>query len=111
METIFSKILDGRIPCKEVYSDDKCLAFHDIEPQAPVHILLIPRKVITSLKDAEEEDKELFGHLLITASNIAKSQNLSEWRTVINTGESAGQTVFHVHLHILGGRIMKWPPG
>ena len=110
-ETIFSKILSGEIPCDEVYSDEQCLAFKDIAPQAPVHILIIPRKQLTSLKEVNEQDKELLGHLLYISSKIAKQQNLEHWRTVINTGEEAGQTVFHLHIHIIGGRNLQWPPG
>tara|TARA_B100000700_G_C14817234_1_gene748132 strand:- start:499 stop:840 length:342 start_codon:yes stop_codon:yes gene_type:complete len=110
-ETIFSKILSGDIPCDEVYSDEQCLAFKDIAPQAPVHILIIPRKKLVSLREVNEQDKELLGHLLYVSSKIAKQQNLENWRTVINTGESAGQTVFHLHIHIMGGRSLQWPPG
>tara|TARA_Y100001968_G_scaffold175682_1_gene161000 strand:- start:597 stop:938 length:342 start_codon:yes stop_codon:yes gene_type:complete len=110
-ETIFSKILNGEIPCKEVYSDDLCLAFRDIEPQAPTHILLIPRKTIRSLKEAEDQDKKLLGHLLFISSKIAQQEGLDNWRTVINTGKESGQTVFHLHLHIIGGRPLLWPPG
>ena len=110
-ETIFSRILKGEIPCKEVYSDEYCLAFEDIEPTAPVHILLIPRKPLESLKAAKLQDKELLGHLLLIASEIAKIAGLDSWRTVVNTGTEAGQTVFHLHLHIIGGRSLKWPPG
>ncbi len=110
-ETIFSQILQGKIPCDEVYSDSMCFAFKDIEPKAPIHILVIPRKRIKSLKEAKPEDKEILGHLLLIASKIAKQQGLEHWRTVINTGEGAGQTVFHLHLHIIGGRALEWPPG
>ncbi len=109
--TIFSKILNGDIPCDEVYKDSKCLAFRDIQPQAPVHILIIPRKPITSLLEADIKDTELLGHLLLVASKIAKQEGLESWRTVINTGEKAGQTVFHLHLHLIGGRALQWPPG
>ncbi len=110
-ETIFGKILKGEIPCEEIYSDELCLAFKDIEPQAPVHILIIPRKKIRSLKDAKIEDQEILGHLLLVASKIAAIEKIEEWRTIINTGETAGQTVFHLHLHVIGGRSLKWPPG
>ena len=110
-ETIFSQILEGKIPCEKVYSDELCLAFRDIQPQAPTHILVIPRKIISSLKDAEDQDASLLGHLLIVTTKIAKQEGLENWRTVINTGEAAGQTVFHLHLHILGGRPLEWPPG
>ena len=110
-ETIFQKILTGDIPCDEVYSDEKCLAFRDIQPQAPVHILIIPRQAITSLNEAKQEHTELLGHLLLVAAKIARKEDLKSWRTVINTGAEAGQTVFHLHLHIIGGRSLNWPPG
>ncbi len=111
MTTIFDKIISGEIPCDEIFSDDKCLAFKDITPQAPTHILIIPRKPIPSLKQIKEEDKELLGHLLLKATEIANATGLESWRTVINTGEAAGQTVFHLHIHIIGGRELSWPPG
>ena len=110
-ETIFSKILNGKIPCDEVYQDSQCLAFRDNQPHAPTHILLIPKKPIPSLKDIKEEDSGLLGHLLLVASHIAQQEGLEDWRTVINTGSNAGQTVFHLHIHILGGRKLNWPPG
>ena len=110
-ETIFGKILNGEIPCEEVFSDDICLAFRDVQPQAPVHILVIPRKPIKSLIETSVEDKMILGHLLFIASTIASKEKLKNWRTVINTGQEAGQTVFHLHLHILGGREFYWPPG
>ena len=111
MATIFDKILSGEIPCEEVFNDDKCLAFKDITPQAPTHILIIPRKPIESLKEIQKEDQELLGHLLLKGTEIAKASGLESWRTVINTGEEAGQTVFHLHIHIIGGRKLSWPPG
>ncbi len=111
MTTIFDKILIGEIPCEEVFSDDKCLAFKDITPQAPTHILIIPRKPIPSLKQITQKDQELLGHLLLKATEIANDAGLESWRTVINTGEEAGQTVFHLHIHIIGGRELSWPPG
>ena len=110
-ETIFSQILNGEIPCDEVYSDDQCLAFRDVQPQAPIHILIIPRKRIENLLAAEEADTQLLGHLLFIGANIAKKEGLENWRTVINTGAEAGQTVFHLHVHIMGGRSFNWPPG
>ena len=110
-ETNFSQILKGDIPCDEVYSDDMCLAFRDIQPQAPTHIIEIPRKSIRSLREAKEIDTNLLGHLLLIGAKIAKQENLDSWRTIINTGEAAGQTVFHLHLHIIGGRDLSWPPG
>ncbi len=109
--TIFNRILNGEIPCDEVYSDEHCLAFRDIQPQAPIHILLIPRKNIKSLSDTEYTDKDLLGHLLLVTSKIAAQEGLKSWRTVINSGADAGQTVFHLHLHIIGGRDLSWPPG
>ena len=111
MATIFDKILSGEIACDEVFSDEKCLAFKDITPQAPTHILIIPRKPIPSLKQITEEDQELLGHLLLKGTEIANAAGLESWRTVINTGEEAGQTVFHLHIHIIGGRKLSWPPG
>ena len=110
-DTIFGKIIRGEIPCDELYSDDRCIAFKDVQPQAPVHFLVIPRKRIVDLLDAQFEDVELLGHLLLVASKIAKQEGLESWRTVINTGEKAGQTVFHLRLHLIGGRALQWPPG
>ena len=110
-ETIFSQILNGEIPCNEVYSDNHCLAFRDVQPQAPIHILVIPRKIIPSLREAEAKDTELLGHLLLVSAQLAKKEGLENWRTVINTGAEAGQTIFHLHLHIIGGRPLTWPPG
>ncbi len=110
-ETIFDSILRGEIPCEEVYSDSQCLAFRDIQPQAPTHILIIPRKSIASLIQANQEDEELLGHLLLVASKVAQGEGLDSWRTIINTGAQAGQTVFHLHVHIIGGRDLNWPPG
>lgn len=110
---LFCKIVDGQIPAKIAYQDDKCLAFHDINPQAPTHILVIPRQHIASLKEATSANNELLGHLLTSAAKIANDLGIAEegFRTVINTGALAGQTVFHIHIHILGGRGLAWPPG
>ena len=110
-DTIFDKILRGDIPCDEVYSDDRCLAFRDIAPQAPLHVLVIPRKPIESLRSAAEEDAALLGHLLLLAARVAKQEGLDDFRTVINSGTGAGQTVFHLHVHVIGGRPLDWPPG
>ena len=110
-DTIFNKILRKEIPCNEVYSDELCLAFRDIEPQAPVHILIIPKQSIPSLKEVQSHDAALLGHLLLIGAKVAKQEGLESWRTVINTGYSSGQTVFHLHLHIIGGRKLNWPPG
>ena len=110
-DTIFARILRGEIPCDEVYSDDSCLAFRDVAPAAPVHLLVIPRKPLESLREAEIADEQLLGHLLVVAAKVAKQEGLTDWRTVINSGEGAGQTVFHLHLHVIGGRSLDWPPG
>ena len=109
--TIFSKIINGDFPCEKLHEDKLCIAFNDIAAQAPVHFLVIPKKPIVSLYECKEEEKGLLGHLLMVGKNIAKSKNLNTWRTVINTGEESGQTVFHLHIHFLAGRKMNWPPG
>lgn len=111
MPTIFTKIINKEIPTEILYEDEKCLAFKDINPQAPVHILLIPKKEIPSLASLKEEDKALMGHLMLKAVYIAKKQNLNGYRVVVNTNAEGGQTVYHLHIHILGGRNMNWPPG
>ncbi|PIE03186.1 MAG: histidine triad nucleotide-binding protein [Acidobacteria bacterium] len=109
--TIFQKILDGQIPADIVFRDDEVCAFRDIAPQAPVHILVIPVKPLASISKMGEEDVELIGKLFKKATEIAESEGLSDYRLVLNNGEGAGQTVFHLHLHILGGREFSWPPG
>jgi histidine triad (HIT) family protein len=111
--TIFKKILKKEIPAKIVYEDDICTAFHDVAPQAPTHVLIIPNKEIRSLAESNNEDKMILGHMLFTASTIAKKLNISAdgYRIVINTNNNAGQTVFHLHMHLLGGRPLSWPPG
>ena len=109
--TIFTKIINGEIPCEKLYEDKYCIAFNDIAPQAPVHYLVVPKKPIINLLHFSIEDKNLIGHLLFVGKNIAKDKNIKSWRTVINTGEESGQTVFHLHIHFLAGKIMKWPPG
>ncbi len=110
-DTIFGRILRGEIPCQEVYADDLCLAFRDVNPQAPVHVLVIPREPIAQLGEATEEHQALLGHLLLVAAKVARLEGLESWRTVINSGAEAGQTVFHLHLHVIGGRPLAWPPG
>ncbi len=111
-ETIFSKIIRRELPAEIVYEDDVCLAFRDINPQAPTHVLLIPKQPIPKLSDATSGDRELLGHLLLTAAKVAADLGLEDgFRLVVNNGADAGQTVFHLHLHILGGRTMHWPPG
>jgi histidine triad (HIT) family protein len=111
-ETIFSKIIRREIPADIVYEDDLCLAFRDINPQAPVHILVIPKQAIAQLSDIDSQDHALMGHLLLTVKRVAEQEGLENgYRVVINTGVDGGQTVYHLHLHILGGRQMNWPPG
>ncbi len=112
MGTIFSKIITREIPAKIVYEDDLCLAFHDVNPQAPTHVLLIPKKEIPRLVDATAEDAALLGHLMLTANKIAQQLGVGEaFRLAVNNGADAGQSVCHLHLHILAGRAFKWPPG
>ncbi|GAA6616114.1 histidine triad nucleotide-binding protein [Scytonema sp. NUACC26] len=111
-ETIFSKIIRREIPANIVYEDELALAFKDVNPQAPVHILVIPKKPIPKLSDTGSEDAVLLGHLLLTATRVAEEAGLTNgYRIVINTGDDGGQTVYHLHLHILGGRQLSWPPG
>lgn len=110
--TLFEKIIARGIPADIVYEDEQCLAFRDINPQAPVHILVIPKKPITMLSQADTEDEPLLGHLLTTAAKIAKQEGFGEaFRLAVNNGAEAGQTVFHLHVHILAGRQFTWPPG
>lgn len=111
--TIFDKIISREIPATIVYEDDLCLAFNDIAPQAPIHIVLIPKKPIVSLAQVSNEDQSLMGHLLIKAAEIANSLGVSQdgYRLVTNVGTNGGQSVFHIHFHILGGRKLNWPPG
>ena len=109
--TIFSKIIEGEIPCDKLYEDEYCIAFNDIAAQAPIHFLVIPKKPIINLLNCEDEDKNLLGHLLLVGKKIVISKNVKNWRTVINTGAESGQTVFHLHIHFLSGRPLKWPPG
>ncbi len=113
MKTLFQKIADREIPAKIVFEDDLCFAIEDINPQAPVHILVIPKRVISRLGNAGESDAALLGHLLVAAANIARERGIdaSGFRTVINSGRDAGETVPHLHVHLLGGRPLAWPPG
>ena len=114
MDCLFCKIVNGAIPAKRVYEDDQAIAFRDINPQAPVHVLIVPKKHIGSLAEvgATSEDKALLGYLLGLVDQIGRTENLARgYRTVINTGPDGGQTVDHLHLHLLGGRAMHWPPG
>lgn len=109
--TIFSRIINREIPADIVYEDDHCLAFKDIAPQAPMHILLIPKHPIEKLSEASTDHHGVLGHLMLKAGEVAKQQGYDDFRVVINNGEAVGQTVFHLHLHILGGRLFHWPPG
>ena len=109
--TIFQKIIDRQIPAEIVYEDEQALAFRDIHPQAPVHILVIPKKHIARVADITDADQPLVGHLLLGAKRVAAKENLIDYRLVVNNGAGAGQTVFHLHVHVLGGRHFAWPPG
>ena len=110
---IFCKIAAGEIPAAKIFEDDRALAFRDINPQAPTHALVIPRAHVASLSEAGESDGALLGHLLLVAARVAREEGLAEagYRAVINTGAGAGQSVFHIHVHVLGGRRLTWPPG
>jgi len=112
-DCIFCKIAAGEIPADVVYQDDDVIAFRDLNPQAPTHVLVIPRKHIATLHDAEAEDAQLLGRLFLGAQQVAEASGIAEsgYRTVVNCGAGAGQSVFHVHLHVLGGRALGWPPG
>lgn len=111
-KTIFKRILDGEIPADIVYQDDYCLAFRDVAPQAPTHILVIPKKEIPSIDDIADEDAPLMGHLMIVIRRLAGELGLGNgYRVVVNCGDDGGQSVDHLHFHLLGGRSLKWPPG
>lgn len=110
-DTIFGKIIRREIPADIVYEDNDTLAFRDVNPQAPTHILVIPKKPIPKLSDATDDDQALLGHLLLVANRIARDEDLDSFRLVVNNGAGASQTVFHLHVHILGGRGFSWPPG
>lgn len=110
--TLFEKIIARQIPADLVHEDELCLAFRDISPQAPVHILVVPKKPLPRLGEASPQDRELLGHLLLTATAIARSENLANgFRIVINNGSNGGETIPHLHVHLLGGRQLQWPPG
>jgi histidine triad (HIT) family protein len=111
-DNLFQKIIDRQIPAKIIYEDDLSLAFHDVNPQAPVHVLIIPRKVIATHADISEADRELLGHLHVVAARLAEQLGIQDgYRVVVNCKERAGQTVPHLHMHLLGGRDLHWPPG
>lgn len=111
--TLFTKIIKGEIPGKILYQDDMCAVIQDINPQAPVHVLLVPKKEIPSMNDVKAEDREILAHLMLKVPEIAKQLGVAEsgYRVVVNTNSDAGQTVSHIHIHILGGRTLHWPPG
>jgi histidine triad (HIT) family protein len=112
-KTLFQKICDKEIPATIVHEDDRCVAFRDISPQAPIHILVVPRKAIVRIGLAEMEDEAVLGHLLLTAAKVARAEGIAEsgYRLVINNGRDGGEAVPHLHVHLLGGRPMEWPPG
>jgi histidine triad (HIT) family protein len=111
-ETIFSKIIRGEVPATIVHDDDRCLAFRDVAPQAPVHVLVIPKRPIPSLAETGPADADLLGHLVLVATSLARSLGLDDgYRLVVNCGRDGGQSVDHLHVHLLGGRQLGWPPG
>ncbi|XP_075241005.1 adenosine 5'-monophosphoramidase HINT1-like isoform X1 [Convolutriloba macropyga] len=111
--TIFGKIIRKEVPADILYEDDQCLAFSDIAPQAPVHFLVIPKKPISGISKVEDCDEQLMGHLMIVAKKVAEQKSISEtgYRIVVNDGANGAQSVYHVHIHVLGGRQLSWPPG
>ena len=111
MSTIFQKIINRELPADIVYEDETCLAFRDINPVAPVHILVIPKKPIVAIGQATQEDTEILGHCLLACNTVAKAEGLEDFRVISNSGAGAGQTVFHLHFHVIGGRSLTWPPG
>lgn len=111
-DCLFCKIIEGKIPAKKVYEDDRVFAFEDIQPQAPTHVLIIPKKHIVGLKEAEAADAEILGYMQLVAAKLGRERHIeSGYRTVYNVGPGAGQSVFHIHLHLIGGRPLSWPPG
>ncbi len=110
-DCLFCKILSGVIPCKKAYENDSVFAFHDIQPVSPTHILIIPKKHIPNIAESREDDKEILGELLLTAKTIASDLKIEDYRLVINNGRKVGQSVFHIHVHLLAGRFFSWPPG
>jgi|UniRef100_UPI004049AAD4 histidine triad (HIT) family protein len=111
-KTIFQKIIDREIPAKIVHEDEHCIAIHDVQPEAPVHVLVIPKKLIARVGETSPEDQALLGHVLLTAAQVARELKLSAgYRIVINNGPHGGESVPHLHVHLLGGRQMAWPPG
>jgi histidine triad (HIT) family protein len=111
--TLFEKIVNREVPAQIIHEDDRCVAIRDINPQAPIHVLVIPKKAIPRLGEATDVDETLLGHLLLTAAEVAKREGIAEngYRVIVNQGWQAGESVPHLHVHVLGGRQMKWPPG
>ncbi|MET0645554.1 MAG: histidine triad nucleotide-binding protein [Pyrinomonadaceae bacterium] len=112
-DCLFCKIVAGAIPAAKIFEDERAVAFRDINPQAPTHALVIPREHVASLNEASEDNEALLGHLLLVAARVAREEGHADggFRTVVNTGADAGQTVFHIHVHVLAGRTLTWPPG
>jgi histidine triad (HIT) family protein len=111
-DCLFCKVIEGKIPSSKVYEDEKAYAFNDINPQAPTHVLIVPKKHIVGLKEATAQDAELLGYCQLVAAKIARERGIENgYRTVYNVGPGAGQSVFHLHLHLIGGRNLSWPPG
>jgi histidine triad (HIT) family protein len=111
-ETIFSRIISGEIPARIVHDDDRCLVFHDVHPQAPIHLLVIPKKPIVNVAALESDDAALAGHLLLVAARVARLMGIEDgYRLVVNCGRDGGQSVDHLHVHLLAGRPLSWPPG
>lgn len=111
MPTLFTRIINGEIPSTKVWEDDRCVAFRDINPTAPTHVLVVPRQEITRLDQMTEADEGLVGHLMRVATLVAREEGLNDFRVVVNNGAGAGQSVFHLHVHVIGGRSLSWPPG
>jgi histidine triad (HIT) family protein len=111
-DCLFCKIIEGKIPSKKIYEDERVFVFEDIHPQAPTHFLIIPKRHIVGLKEAEADDAEMLGYMQLIAAKLGRERNIeSGYRTVFNVGPGAGQSVFHIHLHLIGGRQLSWPPG
>ena len=112
-DCLFCKIIEGKVPATKLHEDDQCIGFSDINPQAPLHALFVPKRHIATLNDATLEDRELLGHLMSAAAKVAREKGFADsgYRTVMNCNRAAGQTVFHIHLHLLAGRTLTWPPG
>jgi len=112
MSCLFCNIVAGKIPARKVFEDDKVFIFEDVNPQAPTHVLIVPKRHIVDIKNATPEDTEIIGHSHLVAAKIARERGIEDgYRTVYNVGPNSGQSVFHLHLHLLGGRVLRWPPG